>query len=525
MILRDYQSEISQKALRAKANILVQLDTGAGKTPVIAKIASEKKAVLVAHRTILIKQISKTLAQFDIKHNILAPKYTRRLCELEHRKLSKSGMITVDGDVSVVSIDTLASEIRRGIFSVELSPEIILIDEAHHVVKDNKWGKLAALFPNAQLIGFTATPVRLDGGGLLVKDGGVFDILIQADELTENSVSKLIEKGFLSEFKAYSLPEHINIKNIKKVQNGDYVYKELQKETHRVLYQMCGDAVKHYKRLASGKRALVVCVDIEAAKETAIIFKKAGYTAAAIHSKMSSAETSRVFELFDAGLIQLLCSVDMIGEGVDVPAIEVLIMMRKTASFGLYRQWCGRALRPSPSKKLAVILDHAGNVLEHGLPDKHVDWAKGVDAAGKKSNLIACKECRFVYPFSKRACPNCGHELEINSTGTLPPSDIRYIDQDLIHVITKQIRKELKEKTTLLSDQDSYYAGLDGAVLNCVKKIVKFVAGSLIEHGVSIQSVNKFLRKTDVVFWFERFSINDVGNHKKARDVYVDYTD
>jgi DNA repair protein RadD len=117
-----------------------------------------------------------------------------------------------------------------------------------------------------------------------------------------------------------------------------------------------------------------------------------------------------------SGDLQIVSNCQLIHEGFDAPAVGALILARPTQSLVLHVQMIGRGLRPAPGKKRAVILDHAGNSLRHGLPDEDQDWsltatkrkAKGAEAPAK-----ACPECHAIVPAAARSCPNCGYAFAI----------------------------------------------------------------------------------------------------------------
>lgn len=518
MSLRKYQKSLVKLSGGTVGNVLIQADTGSGKTRVLAHIANTNKQVIcIAHRNILIKQLSRELARFGIAHGIIATNNTRRLCLAEQRKLG--GEVGTCKNRYVSSIDSLLSRYRRGLLHLDTQAAwTIIVDEAHHMIDENKWGQLATVFPNARIIGATATPCRLDQVSLARGHGGVFDTLIQAPELKQDSVKTLIKQGYLCDFKAYSLPERIDSSKLKLGQH-DYTYKSLNAETNAVCYEMAGDAVKHYKRLANGKQALAFCVSIEIANITARQFKSAGIAAAAIHSQMSAVEVARIFDLFERRVINVLLNVDMIGEGVDVPAIEALIMLRKTASFGLYRQWCGRALRPEDGKPYAILIDHCGNIQTHGLPDQHIDWDLHNPPQAKKSNLMPCPACDFVFPAWKTHCPECGDEITRAAIG-YGQANLKYIDVYLVEVMRERIAREYAEQNTLIIREkpDRLAPGVLGEAINTIRF---WFAENLQDH-LSYAELNRFFAATNNKdFWIKHFSLKDADQLDKDKCLRV----
>ena len=530
MKLRNYQQELVDLALSKKnlsLNLLIQADTGSGKTAVLAEIIRRSPQVLcIAHRNILIKQLSSTLAKFNIKHRILATTHTKRQCVLAHRLLEKD-MINGSASKHVCSIDSLLSRHRRGRLLLDTSaPWLIVVDEAHHMVSKNKWGKLLEIFPNARLIGATATPCRLDQKSLSSKKDGCFDELIQASELKENSLKTLIDMGYISPFKCYSLPNHISTSGLTKY-DGDYTYKSLCTETNKVKYEMAGDAVKYYKKLAFNKQALVFCVSIELAKETAEYFKDNGVHSAAIHSGLSSVEVTRIFDLFQKKQIKVLCNVDMIGEGVDIPAIEALIMLRKTASFGLYRQWIGRSLRPESGKEHAIILDHVANIRTHDLPDKHIDWSLDNPPNARKSNLKPCPECRFLNMAWDAKCEECGTIFVSEDAQSTNQNDLKYIDIGLVEIHRRNADEKKKraqkkwEYDNIINEYSLNRLSQTGFMGKLATKLRKLSVEHLTD-SVSIARINDYLVATEAQeFWISQFSNSDINKNNPVKFIKV----
>lgn len=523
LTLRDYQKELA--ALSAGSDsVLLQADTGAGKTPVLAKIARDNPYVLlVAHRNILIKQASKMLAKFGVKHDVLATSHTRRLCILEHRKNGLGDQYIAESNRYVCSIDSLLSRERRGVLALNRDvPWVILVDEAHHMIDENKWGKLAKVFPSARIVGVTATPCRLDQVSLAKSKGGVFDRLEQAETLKQDSVRTLIELGYVADFKCYSVPERIDGERLK-VGNHDYTYKSLEDATRAVMFEMAGDAVSNYKRLANNKQALAFCVSIQVAQKTAAYFKEKGISAAAIHSKMSAVEVSRVFDLFERKHINVLCNVDMIGEGVDVPAIEALIMLRKTASFGMYRQWIGRALRPERGKDHAIIIDHVGNIRTHDLPDQHIAWSLENPPQADKSCLVPCPKCGFLIKAWIDECSECGASLKQQGSNE-KQTEVKYIDFQLVEIERKKIdeakieaakQKELRESLQLLKENPSSMSTLEKSV----HRLKVWISEVLRNEGVTVYDLNVYFREKDQAYWLDNFTLADVFQKNDAKAV------
>lgn len=154
-------------------------------------------------------------------------------------------------------------------------------------------------------------------------------------------------------------------------------------------------------------------------------FCAAGIDAAHIDGQMKKAERAEIVEQFRRGAIDILCNVDLISEGFDVPDCSCVIMLRPTQSLTLFIQQAMRCMRYRKGKH-AVILDHVGNYARHGMPDDDREWTlegkpkrKGVkqETAVEEDKFYTCKECYAVFPLKKdgepvEVCPYCGAAVE-----------------------------------------------------------------------------------------------------------------
>lgn len=526
MSLRDYQSEIvesADKALSAGLNTIIQADTGAGKTLILAALAKRHKYVLlVAHRNALVSKLSLEFAKANLEHGMLSAKTTKRRAESLHRRHLGKSRLSATADKYVCSVDTILSKARREALEIDTAKEwLIIVDEAHHMIEENKWGQLDKVFKNSLVLGATATPARLDGVLLKRGKGGVFDILVQAESLKEDSVTKLITRGFISPFKCYGVDPKFDIKALKMGKN-DYTNASLITETEKNVQAMAGDAIKHYKRLAEGKQAVAFCVSIAFAKKTAEEFRKAGIASAAIHSKMGQTEVNRIFDLFESKQIQVLCNVDMTGEGVDIPEIEALIILRKTASLTLYRQWVGRSLRPCTGKEYAIIIDHADNVRKHGLPDRNIQWSLDRIPAEQKSCLIPCKNCSALIKAWESVCPECGETLKGDEGNA---KKVEYIDYQLVELYKTRKARESHDNaiaSTVPAEEIRHLSKKGSKAAEITEKVARWFFDNIKDNVTRGQAEEFFFKHNNMKFWASHFTLADIKkpNEKKCMRVF-----
>lgn len=442
MAARDYQIQAIQDIRSAweggHKNILYVLATGGGKTFIFSTIIKFDNipTCVIAHRQELVTQISVALARQGVRHKIIGPDAVIRNVVNAHMTEVGKSFFSPDSIHAVAGIDTLVQRGQR------LGPWLLQIkrwvmDEAHHLLIKNKWGKGIALFPNAVGLGVTASPERADGYGLSHESEGVFDAMIVGPPMRW-----LINNGFLTDYRLVVPPietQGLDLSEVHTGATGDYVQGAMVKAFRRS--RIVGEIVPHYKRFAEGKRGVTFVPDVESAHRVAALFKAAGVPAEAVHAGTPEVQrTSAVRRLKNGALLQLV-NVDLFGEGFDLPAIEVISMARPSKSLPLIFQQFGRALRvmqmddildrwetfsseqrlqliANSKKPKAIIIDHVSNILDEkiGLPDKPRQWS----LAGRKKNaedkgppLRSCPnpQCLNVYERIFPECPYCGYKI------------------------------------------------------------------------------------------------------------------
>lgn len=394
ILLRPYQTALiddTRAALRSSRSVLIQLPTGGGKTCIIASMlhtvrAKGKRAIFTVHRQELLDQTIQTFREFSLPHGIIAAGYTPYLAQ----------------QIQIASIDTLRARLAAG-WRIPAT-DLFAIDEAHHAVSKS-WSAVKSYFSQAKVIGASATPERLDGRGLNAE----FDALVSGP-----SVAELMEMGFLAPYRAFA-PSTPDMQGVH-TRMGDYVKSEVADRIDRPT--ITGDAVAHYLRLARDRRALVFCISIEHSRHVVEKFRSSGVVAWHLDGETDKGERRQAIAAFRRGEIKVLSNVELFGEGFDVPDAEVCIMLRPTKSLAMYLQQVGRVLRPALGKT-AMILDHAGNIARHGLPDDDRAWSlEGREARNRDSDSAPpVRQCPKCYACHRPApvCPSCGWNYEIKA--------------------------------------------------------------------------------------------------------------
>ncbi|MGY2133634.1 DEAD/DEAH box helicase [Hymenobacter sp. HD11105] len=392
--LRPYQLQVIDEvrtAIKAgKRRILVVVPTGGGKTTIGGSIihgatANGHSVLWMAHRKELVDQayerISCRRSGFGISAGII----------MANTRPNRRQM------VQVASIQTL---LKRELPAAK----IILVDEAHHSVSPS-FLKLLERYPNTITIGLTATPYRLDGRGL----GDVYDAIVAPIGIPE-----LQKQGYLTPVRYFGTPKDLEPKtdDVKTIA-GDYDQKALYlKFDQRELY---AGVVSNYQRFANGTRAIVFNINVEHSQKTMEAFRAAGISCYHVDGETPRAERESLLKRFRNAEFDVLCNVNLLTEGFDLPAIECVLLNRKTKSKALYLQMVGRGLRPAPGKDCCLVIDQGGNVREFGPvehPEEHAlemtaDRKKGGGAKGAPP-MKSCPMCEELHLLNVREC-GCGH--------------------------------------------------------------------------------------------------------------------
>lgn len=420
--LRDYQTDIYNRVTAAWVTgyraVMVVLPTGAGKTVTFSHAIHEHQGMCcaIAHRQELVSQMSIALARYEVKHRVLSPENVVRSIIQQHIIELKRDYVDPSARCAVAGVDTVMSwakpEHKQHYLFKRWAAQVTLVimDEGHHTLTANKWGKVLALFPNARVLLVTATPERADGKGLGRHADGIVDVMLEGPGMRE-----LIHRGFLTDYRVFCPPSDLDLSTVGVGVDGDLIRAQLAKATRKST--VMGHVVEHYQRIAPGKLGVTFAPDVETAVEFAVLFNQAGVPAEVVSAKTPDNLRREIINRFKRRELLQLVNVDLFGEGFDLPAIEVVTMARATQSYALFAQQFGRALRPMDGKSHAIIIDHVGNVLRHGLPDRPRVWTLDRRERSAKRTvdpevipMRVCCNPVCMSPFEKHldACPFCG---------------------------------------------------------------------------------------------------------------------
>jgi DNA repair protein RadD len=439
--LRPYQVDVIQRLRAAigggQRRLLLVAPTGSGKTVIAAEIVRracdrDRHVLFLAHRRELVKQAHEKLYARGIDAGIIQAGFDQRLHQ----------------PVQVASVATLWARAYRTSRIKRPPVDLLVVDEVHRV-RAKTYKCILDSYPDAVILGLTATPCRGDGRGL----GNVFDALVGCPP-----VQALIDSGFLVGTKVYA-PSTPDLTGVR-VERGDYVEAQLAERMDQA--KQVGDIVEHWHRLAERKKTVVFATGVAHSSHIRDEFLRSGVLAEHLDGATPIEERDAILKRLSRGETEVVCNCMVLTEGWDQPDVSCIVLARPTKHMGLYRQMVGRVLRPAPGKEHALVLDHAGAVFQHGFVEEPVAWTLDQDRRAEnlehkarsehlKPALTTCPECHAIRT-SGQPCPACGWRPQPK------PQHVDVIDGDLAHV-----QRNGKIKVTT-QDKRSFYAQLLGYV-------------------------------------------------------------
>ena len=389
--LRDYQQKmidlVIQSLKQGKRKIMIVLPTGGGKTAIASELVrrsflKNKSSIFMCHRQELLDQTYDTYGK-----NGIIPAFIKGGRHADY-----------NNPMQIASVNTLIRRLDK--YKV---PDIMFVDECHHS-KASQWNKILSWAEKSVIVGLTATPCRLDGKPL----NDMYDVMLQTV-----TTKDLIKSGHLVPYLYYA-PSVIDTRELVS-SNGDYTKKSLEEASFNS--KIIGDNIAQYKKIALGKRNVVFAISRKHGMDICQRYNDAGIKAEFLDGETPDRERKNTLNRFRNGETTVLVNVDLFGEGFDLPAIEVVSLLRPTQSTALYLQQVGRALRPCKEmgKTQAIILDHVNNYRTHGMPDEDREWSLTKEFRAKRNTeksevkIKRCPMCFFAHSPSL-TCPNCGYK-------------------------------------------------------------------------------------------------------------------
>ncbi len=409
-VLRWYQtsgiSDLRQEAARGKKRLLFVLPTGGGKTAAAIALMSAcvsrgKTCLFVADKRDLVTQAARRIRESGLRVGIVMAD-----CPKEHWDL-----IDKDAEIQVCSKQTLVARALRS-NRMNLPPaDLIVPDEAHRSVS-KWWSRLLASYPDAFVVGLTATPVDAKGRGL----GSYYQGMVSPVQ-----PSVLLQENFLVPARCYA-PTFPDLDGVQTGNNGDYVRSQLEERMNRA--NMVGDVVGWWKTLAEARPTILYAAGVDHSLHLCKQFRDAGIPALHIDENTSSEDRLKATQSLANGTAKVVCNYDLWVEGIDIPCVSCIDIVRPTKKLRVALQMYGRGMRPDKAsgKKDLIVIDHAGVVLLHCQPGADIPWTldsgnKTIEELAKDPQVtgrppaadVVCKKCKSVFSAAP-ACPFCGHK-------------------------------------------------------------------------------------------------------------------
>lgn len=340
--------------------VLIVSPTGSGKGTLATEIlrravAQGKRGIFLIHRREIIDDVHARLTKAGVRAGVILPDRNQ----------------SPYAPVQVCSVQTLTARGARP------PADIVIADECHHI-QASTWAKLVACYPDAILIGLTATPARADGRPL-----SQFEHMIVAAQYSE-----LIAQGLIVPAK---------------------VFQPAQRQENALAL----DPVAAFKQYAPQSKGFCFVGSLELGADVTRRFKEAGVPAVTIEGKTEKRVRDRAIADLRAGRVQVLVNVNCLTEGVDAADADLCILASANNHCGTYLQRVGRVLRSAPGKTHAIVLDLVGASLVHGLPHVDREYSLSGKAIGLSNlpPLCVCAQCGLTQLGGRLTCEGCGFKF------------------------------------------------------------------------------------------------------------------
>lgn len=342
--LRPYQAEARDAILSAwdegYRKTLLVLPTGCGKTVVFASVTENqvrrgRRVLIMAHRGELLSQAADKLKVASGLDSVL--------------EKAESSSLGSNASVTIGSVQSLAQEKRLARFPEDHFQDII-VDEAHHCLSES-YQRVLEHFPNANILGVTATPDRGDMKNL----GEYFD-----SKAYEYTMPEAIRQGYLSPVKAQLIPLESDLGNVS-ISNGDYSAGEVGNALEPYLNQIAQEMKKYCRH----RKTMVFLPLIATSQKFCRMLNDLGFHATEVNG--NSDDRTQVLADFEAGKYDVLCNSMLLTEGWDCPAVDCIVVLRPTKVRSLYQQMVGRGMRLYPGKENLLLLDFLWLTSRHDL--------------------------------------------------------------------------------------------------------------------------------------------------------------
>ena len=479
LTLRPYQQDAIEAIYgyfaKSSGNPLVVVPTAGGKSAILAAFVEGVLKTWSDQRILIVTHVRELIAQNYAEMMGLWPEAPAGIYSAGLGRREASAQILFAG---IQSVHRRADEIGRC--------DLLLVDEAHLIPKSSTTvyrrflDAMTTLNPKVKVIGFTATPFRLDSGMLHEGEDALF-----SDIAFEVSVRDLIDQGYLSPLISKQTKTRLIVDGVG-TRGGDFIAKELQAAVDQTAITEA--AISEVIEYGKDRRSwLAFCSGVEHARHVAEECRLRGISCETIFGETRKDERDRIIAAFKQGEIRALASMGVLTTGFNAPAVDLIAMLRPTKSAGLYVQMAGRGTRLAQGKMNCLVLDFAGNVSRHGPIDLVNPRRPGV--GGGSPPVKVCPSCQSLLPIAVRECPDCGHEFPERHLKIAPTASTAAILSDR--------RTQWAEVTNVAYQRHDKAGGLSSLRVDYFCGLVRYSEWVCLDH-------TGYARKKAERWWRER---------------------
>ena len=425
--LRQYQKDYLNKLvkiLKSKNSCILTLPTGAGKTVMMTEWAA--KMAKQGKRTLIIVDREELVFQTDEN--------------LQDVSIMKAGYDKLYKPEALIHIVMLQTAYSRQKVLMDLDFDYIFFDEVHQYYDGLMFKAITEAFPNAKVIGVSATPI--DNKGYLLPG---FDECINDLQLQD-----LIDMGFLVKPNYYSLSNYsIDLSKIK-ITNGDFNIEEL--DNMMINFERLDKIYSEWLKIAENRKTIAFCSSIKQAEATCNYFKEKGVACACLHSKVNNRE--EVLTALKVGAVKIVFNVGILVAGFNEPSVDCIMFLNPTKILRRYIQQAGRGLRLFKGKEDCLMLDFAGLTSIHGFCNDLRFYIPAPPEAEYKYK--ECPECGNILAKHIKKCDVCGYEFtteEMITVSKPKKKEIERLEKAM------NLQKELKHNIYELVKEQNYKNG------------------------------------------------------------------
>lgn len=473
-------------------NVCYVLPTRGGKSGVIMGLnelfGKQGKVVYnIAHRKILLKQLHKDFISWDIEHGMIASGYPRIPSNI---RILSQGLAFKNSD----KIDY---------------PDFIIIDECHRV-KASEYKKIIKRWSRSIIIGFTASPIRLDGKSL----GDIFHVMIKGPGYLE-----LIMMNRLSKTIVYPPKEEIDFSESDS-KDGDFSESFMLKKVDK---HVVGCAIKQYEKICPGVQTLVFCINRTESKRRALQFKERGWNFIHLDSQMNQAHIEKTIDHFNKGLdvenpIHGIVNVALFIEGLTVKKCKCIIMLRPTESLMYYLQMAGRGMMYDEGQPYLHLIDPVSNVRRFGMPDAERDWNLTTGIDQYKSIVKYCPDCQSPNNNKDKTCRLCGCLLikevkkrDMESYLSSKEGELTKIDNSLRYKANEElIKKSMTLKDFIKTSEE----------IGASEEFARFMFNQKLKKSISrCRSIEDFKKLAISIGYTESWAMIQCNMHLQEKEI------